>query len=202
MLAEAYDQLGTSLADAKLTNLAAEMYAELVADPNAPAAVLAAAASRAERQGNAPAAEPLYRRAIALDRTLWVAQNNLAMLIVKRGGDVNEAVALARTAANLQPRQPAVLDTLAQVQGKAGDFKSAALSEGNAVKVDPDNVKWKIRFAQYLLDGGNVPEAQRAVQAIEQDGDTLSRLQDPAERQALTTQLNGIESRLRGAKSL
>jgi tetratricopeptide (TPR) repeat protein len=201
MLAEVYDQLGMRLPDSKLTGLATEMYAELAADPKAAATVIVAAASHAERHGDPATAESLYRRALQLDSNLWKADNNLAMLIVNRGGDSREAAQFAAAAARLQPRQPAVLDTLADVQRKAGDLKAAAVSEKAAVLLDPDNVKWKIRFAQYLLDGGNVPDAQRVVQEIQTSGDGLSNLPKD-DQQALSAQLTGIQKRLSGSKTL
>lgn len=201
MIAEAYDALGTMLADSKLTNIATEIYSGLLAGNVAPADILVAAASRAERYGDHATAETLYRRALAVDPNLWVADNNLAMLIVNRGGDAKEAATFAEAAARLSPRQPAVRDTLADVQFKAGNAKSAADSENAAMRLDPDNVKWKVRFAQYVLAAGNVAEAERTVQSIDNSGDALSRL-PAAEQQALTDQLADVRKRLHGAKAM
>jgi len=201
MLAESYDQLGVLLTDAKLTSLAGEMYGELASDSKASAMVLTAVANRAERHGDPTTAEAIYRRAIKLDPDSWRAQNNLAMLIVGRGGDAKEAAVFAAAAARLQPRQPAVRDTLAEIQQKAGDLTAAAESEHAAVRLDPDNVKWKIRFAQYLLDGGNLPDAQKVVQDIQNGGDAFSHLA-PADQQALSAQLTGIQKRLSAPKTL
>jgi predicted Zn-dependent protease len=201
MIGEAYDQLGTMLADSKLTNIATEMYAELVAGNEVPADILVGAASRAERYGDKPTAETLYRRALALDPNFWVADNNLAMLIVNRGGDAKEAASFAAAAARLSPRQPAVRDTLADVQFKAGDARAAADSENAAVRLDPDNIKWKVRFAQYVLAAGNVAEAERTVQSIDNSGDALSRL-PAAEQQALSAQLTDVRKRLHGTKAM
>jgi predicted Zn-dependent protease len=201
MLAEAYDQLGISLGDARLTSLASEIYAQLASDPKAPAVVVLATAARAERHADLGSAEALYRRAIALDPSLWIAQNNLAMLIVNRGGNAKEAAPFAAAAARLQPRQPAVRDTLADIEHKAGDLKGAADSENAAVRLDPDNIKWKVRFAQYVLDAGNVAEAERTLQTIESNGDALSRLPQP-EQQALAAQLAGVKKRLHAPKAM
>lgn len=201
VLARVYNALGTELADAKLTSLASEMYTQLAADPKAPANLLAVAASHAERHGDLTSAESLYRRAIQLDPTLWMADNNLAMLIINRGGDPKEAAQFAAAAARLKPRQPDVLDTLAEAQRKTGDLKAAADSEHAAARLDPDNVKWKIRLAQYLLDGGNLPEAEKVVQDIENDGGGLAQL-PAADQQALSAQFAAIQKRITGSKSL
>jgi len=199
-LAEAFALLGERGKDAQITGRSAELFARICADPKATAPAVLAAAGAAERRGEVASAESLYRRALGLDPNLWVAQNNLAVLVARHGGDVKEAAAHAAAAAQLEPRKATIRDTLAEVQSKAGDVKAAADAEQMAIKLEPLNPKWRVRLAQYLLDAGDLVASQKAIQALD-DRRLDFRELATGERTALTEQLKAIRKRLRGVIS-
>ena len=68
---------------------AAEQLDEVVVAATTADGVLVAALS-ADRNGRRDEAESLYRRALKMDATLALAQNNLAMILVKSGGSLDE----------------------------------------------------------------------------------------------------------------
>jgi Tfp pilus assembly protein PilF len=155
------------------------------------------AAGQAERSGETSAAEALYRRAAAADPTLFAAHNNLAMLLAARGrgDDVKEALAAAGTAVRIKPRVAAVHDTMAFVQAKAGDPQAAAQSMRTAISLEPDNAKWRVRLAQYLLDAGEAPEAAKVVAMIDDRRLDVRALSPP-----LQEQLNTIRRQVRATR--
>jgi predicted Zn-dependent protease len=193
-LAEAYDRLGRRAGSSpELIKKATEQFAQIAADPKAPTIAILGAAVQAERTGDLAAAETLYRRVLQADPNVWIAKNNLAMVITRRGGDTAEAARLAGEAAQAQPAQATVRDTLAQVQAKAGQPKSAANTLVTAVKLEPDNPVWRVRLARYLLDAGDLTEASRTVAAIDDRRLDISNL-SPSVRQ----QLDGVRKQIRG----
>lgn len=196
-LAEALGQLGIRAKDPAITQRSTDAFAALTADPKAAPEVLLAAATAAERRSDWAGAEPLYRRALALNPKLWIAQNNLAMLIVRRRGNAAEAASLASAAARLQPRQPTVLDTLAQVEAEAGNPSAAAKAEQSALQLDPDNVKWRVRLTQFLVDSGQVSEAKLALQRLDSSRIDSQRF-SPDDQTQMQQQIKRIRIRLGG----
>ena len=94
-----------------------------------------------ERDGDTARANERYRRTVALDPGHVVALNNLAYSLATSPQATpeakTEAVALARRAAALAPRAPAVLDTLAWVLHLAGDNASARSPIALAIQLAP-----------------------------------------------------------------
>jgi tetratricopeptide (TPR) repeat protein len=166
-LAEAYDKLGRRMNDPALISNAADRFTQLAADPKADAMVILAAGGEMERSGKLPEAEALYRKTIALDPNSWVARNNLAMVIINRGGDLKEAVQLAQSAVAAQPHKADVYDTLGEAQSKSGDPKSAADSMRVAILLEPDSLQWRVSLARYLLNANNLIEATQALNEID-----------------------------------
>ncbi len=149
-LAEAYDFVGQKAKDnepvkKELEKKASDQFAEIAEHPKVTAMALLAAAGRAERLEDWALAEKLYRRTLEKAADSLIAMNNLAMILA-RNGNAKEAVTLATGALKLAPRQPAVLDTLAFAQSKAADYKAAAESLRAAIRLDPDNPKWRVRW--------------------------------------------------------
>ena len=76
--------------------------------------------------GNLPQAEAVLRRALAREPDFRDAQNNLAWVLYKCGGDLDEAERLARSAAAEQRLRPYALDTLAAILESRGKTAQAA----------------------------------------------------------------------------
>jgi predicted Zn-dependent protease len=182
-LAETYDFLGQRLNDPALREKAWNDLKQIGDGAKTAPVLMMAKAAQAERSGDLQSAEALYRKTIAADPTLWVAHNNLAMLILKRNGDVKEALQLAQAAAKLQPRVAAVHDTLARAESKAGDSQSAAKVMQSAIQLEPDKTEWRVMLAQYQLDSGNRIEAGKTLDGIDAAKLDVQGLSDPLRRQ-------------------
>jgi tetratricopeptide (TPR) repeat protein len=194
-LAEAYNYVGHRGNNQSLIQKSTELFATVSQSPGADAASLLTAAVHAEDSGDWSRAQADYRLALAKNPSLYVAANNLAMLIVKHGGDLHEAVALAQTAVQLQPQVATLYDSLAAAQHAAGNAQAAIDEESTAIRLDPDTLDWKVRSAQYQLDAGNRAAAAKIIQDMDLKGPNNRSLPQP-----LQQQLDQIRARLKNDK--
>lgn len=63
--------------------------------------------------------------------------NQLAWLLANTGGDLDEALDCSRRSLELQPEEPAFLDTLGRVYYARGDFEAAIEHQSRAVELSP-----------------------------------------------------------------
>jgi len=122
-----------------------------------------------ERTGDAPGAESAYRAAIRITPQQSVAKNNLAMLLLSSSGQLDEALQLAEAAAKDEkdPSHSEYLDTLAQVQSKAGRHDAAERSLRRAVELAPQNLVMRATLVQILLNAQKFPEARQTFDELE-----------------------------------
>jgi tetratricopeptide (TPR) repeat protein len=191
-LAEAYNFVGRRVGDQSLIRKSTDLFASVSQSPAADALSLLAAAVQAEGRGDWEQAQTEYRQALSKNPTLYVAANNLAMLIVTHGGDAREAITLAQQAVDLQPRVATFYDSLAAAHHAAGDAQAAVQDESIAIRLDPDAPEWKVRSAQYQLDAGNPTAASRIIQDMDLKGNDAQTLTP-----ALQQQLDLIRNRLK-----
>jgi len=93
-------------------------------------------------EGALEESETYYRQALATSPEHPGANNNLAMLYLTRGVNLQEAEQLAlRAAAQEGPLQPYVLDTLAHVYAQQGRYKEAVAVLDEAVATVPSEDK-------------------------------------------------------------
>ncbi len=91
------------------------------------------------RAGRFAEAETSFRKAVRTEPRHPGACNNLAMTILARGGDLEEAEALARGAlAAPGPLRPYILDTLANIQLKRAHYAEALDLIGQAETATPE----------------------------------------------------------------
>jgi tetratricopeptide (TPR) repeat protein len=95
-----------------------------------------------EARGNWRSAQELYRKAIDLQPHYADAQNNLAFLLLERGGDTNEALSLARDAHTEAPDVATIADTLAWAYYHKGLYKTAIGLLQDALKAEPDSAQY------------------------------------------------------------
>lgn len=107
--------------------------------------------SAAEVDGDFTAADKAYRRALELAPELAGASNNLAMLIADHGGDLAEAVELARRTIAVVPNEPNYHDTLAYVLKRAGRTDEAREAIERAIELDPGNPAWRTRLNEMAI---------------------------------------------------
>ena len=103
--------------------------------------------------GNATAS---FERLLELSPDSILALNNLAWLV--RDTNPDGALAYARKAHELAPQNPVVLDTYGSLLAANGEFDSAAAMLSDAVRLQPDNMGYKLRYGEVLLRVGDGQE--------------------------------------------
>lgn len=116
-----------------------------------------------ESSGDTVGATASYQEAIAKDPQNWVAQNNLASLLVQT--DPARAVTLAEQAAALAPDVPAVRDTLAWAVFKAGDAERAGAIYDDLVEADATNATYLYRSGLVQIARGDDARGKELVAA-------------------------------------
>lgn len=176
-LGEAWAILGKRLGGKNICmDRAAQVFASIAAQTDAPAESLEQAALFAEQSGNDPKAIALYQRALALDPKRVISSNNLAATLLRSGGNLDEATEHAAVALAALPDEPEFLDTMASIKDKAGDYPGAIQCMKHAIDLQSDNVRWRIQLAQILLDSGQKNAAANALATIDAMGVDLTRL--------------------------
>ncbi len=108
-----------------------------------------------------------YQNALKLNAHLPMAQNNLAMLLVRETHpDLTEALSLAQAAVKAKPAVAAYWDTLALVQSRIGDMKAALKSIQSAINLEPAAVEWKIDLVRILVRAGDMKRASDVFRKI------------------------------------
>jgi tetratricopeptide (TPR) repeat protein len=111
--------------------------------------------------------ERSYREALKVDPKLHAALNNLAMIMLEKGGDLTEALALANRAVAEDPTVANYYDTLAQIQVGMQDYDAAIASIDKAIIRQPAQPQWKIRKEQTLRAAGRHEEADQVKRQID-----------------------------------
>lgn len=92
-----------------------------------------------EGRGNPDKAQQLYQKALDIQPDHPVAANNLAYLMMSRGGNLDVALSLAQAARRGMPDSPNVADTLGWAYYLKGVYGSARDLFEEAIKKDPSN---------------------------------------------------------------
>jgi tetratricopeptide (TPR) repeat protein len=167
ILAQSYDSISETRQYDDATHRASDLFAKLVASKDATGEALLWAAAHAERLGDLTSAESLYRRALAASPNLWIAQNNLAVLLARRGEHLDDARSLATSVVEKHPHVATLRDSLALVQSKSGDLPGAIQTITIAIKLEPDNPAWRVRLAGYQLAAGNRADATKTLAEVD-----------------------------------
>jgi tetratricopeptide (TPR) repeat protein len=139
-MGETYRRKGdTEAAIASLTRAS-----ELLPDQ---AVVLGTLALVLDGGGKQEEAVQVYRATLQLDPENAIAMNNLAFLLAERGEDLDQALGLARRAAELMPDDADALDTLGWVQWKRKQTDAAIGLFAEALSKVPGNEGYR----QHLL---------------------------------------------------
>ena len=123
---EEHVTLGLTYEVQRHRDLAAREYRTALAQQAGYIPALIGLGNLAFTEGELEESEAFYRQALEASPEHPVANNNLAMLYLARGGDLREAERLAlRALVHKGPLQPYVLDTLANVYARQGRFEEA-----------------------------------------------------------------------------
>lgn len=183
LLAQIWDTLSSRTHRAEFAAASRQVLTPLASRVDAPPSVLIAMGIRDEEDGNLPAAQTCYRRALSLQGDGAIARNNLAMVLTESGGDLREARALVADAIKAHPEIALFYDTLACVQGKLKDFDGAAGAMEVAVRLDTQNLKFRAHLAEAQLDGGHPEKAAASLKELDERRGASDRLSDDLRRQ-------------------
>lgn len=152
----------------------------LAAKPDAAADPWVVLGMLKEQSGDAAGAQAAYRAALRVAPEQNVARNNLAMLLIRDQKGVEEALALATAAAkdDRDPGHAEYLDTLAQVQSKAGKLAEAEQSMRKAVQLAPQNLMMQANLVQVLVESKKFKDARQSLEALERQA-APARAGDP-----------------------
>jgi tetratricopeptide (TPR) repeat protein len=107
---------------------------------------------------------PSYERALKIDPSAPVAANNLAWLYAERGVRLEEALALARAAADRLPDNAEIRDTLGYVHFRRKDPAKAITEFQRCVSKDPKNALFQYHLGIALAATGDRIQARRALE--------------------------------------
>jgi|HigsolmetaAR201D_1030396.scaffolds.fasta_scaffold12519_2 Tfp pilus assembly protein PilF len=147
---------------------------------------LAALASLDERDGQWKEAEKKYRQALKLAPGNPAIENNLAYLIARQGGDLEEALRLANGASRKEPGNPEFADTLGWVYVKRQMNDSAIQIFESLVRKHPKNSRYHYHLAVALRQKGNKEGARQHLEIA------LANSPSPEDEQAIRQMLAGL----------
>jgi len=120
-------------------NEAAANYERLVQTNPRSALPLVMLGTLEESRGNQDKAQQLYQKALDIQPDHPLAANNLAYLLMQRGGNLDVALSLAQAARRGMPENPNVADTLGWAYYLKGVYGSARDLLEEAAQKDPGN---------------------------------------------------------------
>ena len=106
-------------------------------------------------QGNQTEARLRFERAVSVDSQAAVAANNLAWIYAESGDKLGEALRLARTAAEVLPESPEVLDTLGWVYYKSDLPVLAVVPLLRSVEKMPTNAEYHYHLGLAQVKAGD-----------------------------------------------
>jgi len=166
-LSEAFYALGQQTARLDLVDKADAMLDRIAADFPQDAGVALTGAIRHERAGRNAEAEAAYRRTLELDANQPIAANNLAMVYVNRGENLDEAVRLIESAIEQQPTVAAYHDTAALAEAARGNFDAAVQHLREAVKLQPQSLEWQVNLADVLVQADQTEQARDLIEQLQ-----------------------------------
>jgi tetratricopeptide (TPR) repeat protein len=96
-----------------------------------------------------------YKSALQRNSNLSPAYNNLAMIEVRRNGDLEQALRWARRAVELEPHVPQFNDTLGTVYEARGDTAAALEALEKAAELPPPQADILFHLGQVLESAGD-----------------------------------------------
>jgi len=117
------------------------------------------------RGGRTPEAKRLYQGVLKARPDNTTALNNLAFLLADTGGDLDEALKLARQAVDKTPKEPNFSDTIGYIYLKQGQRESAVQTFGNLVRNNPKNPVFRYHLGLALYAKGDKAGARKELQA-------------------------------------
>ncbi len=133
-------------------------------------------------RGDLASAEARLRRVVAAYPTNAVALNNLAWVLVQRGG--SGAVELARRALSLGPDQPSYMDTLAMALAADGKVADALTLAQKALELAPEDPSIQLGLARVAVQAGRKDLARQQLDRLAPLGDRFPGHEEVRQLQA------------------
>jgi tetratricopeptide (TPR) repeat protein len=115
-------------------------------------------------QGKPKEAQAVYASLLQAKPDAAVAANNLAMLLVESGGNLDLALNYAQAAKKGLPNDPDISDTLGLVYWKKGLSSLAVSAFEVSTKAQPNNAEFWLHLGQAYVGSGKKIEAREALQ--------------------------------------
>ena len=157
----------------KFTDALQQFERAIALNGNSASALLLKAMTLEQAQRNLEAI-PVYRKVLETHRANPVAANNLAYLLADSTDPAlrREALPLARSAFETDPRNSHFGDTLGWVYLKNGQAEKAVDVYRAIVRAEPGKASYQIHFGQALFAQGNVSAARAVLTSARQNSPT------------------------------
>jgi Flp pilus assembly protein TadD len=117
-----------------------------------------------EMQKRTDAARQRYEQALSVNPNAGVAANNLAMILVQGGGNLDTALKLAQTARSQLPNVGDVSDTLGLVYYRKGLSTLAVGAFQESVTKEPNNPSFIAHLGLAYAKAGELAKARESLQ--------------------------------------
>ncbi|MBW1828454.1 MAG: tetratricopeptide repeat protein, partial [Deltaproteobacteria bacterium] len=114
-----------------------------------------------DQQGDNQKAEASYRKALEIKDDFAPAANNLAWILLKNGGNIDEALGLAQIAKEQMPRNPSVMDTLGWLYYLKGSYLNAIAELQDSLALEPDNPVINYHMGMAYFKNGQTDTAKQ-----------------------------------------
>jgi putative PEP-CTERM system TPR-repeat lipoprotein len=155
------------LSEAKRQAEADELERKWLEDRPEDAVFLNYSAELALKRGDQKASLDRFKALLKIDPNNAPVLNNTAWLLEQM--NLPGSLELIDRALKLSPRQPAFLDTKASILAGAGNWSDALKIQREAVTLSPNEVRYRLRLAAYLLRNDKKEEARGELEALEGD---------------------------------
>ena len=118
-----------------------------------------------EHKGDLEQAEAYYRKILKVNDEFAPAANNLAYLLLRSGGNVDEALSFAQTAKRINPDDPGISDTLGWIYVQKKAYASAIAQLEDAAEKLPDNPTVLYHLGTAYAKNDNLEQARTHLQA-------------------------------------
>jgi len=116
-----------------------------------------------DQLGQPQKANQQYEQALKLDPRFAPAANNLATNYSEHGGNLDAALALAQTAKEQLPDNPAISDTLGWIYYKKGLYGKAVGQLQESVRQQPDKPVYHYHLGMAYLKSGDTARARQSL---------------------------------------
>lgn len=114
-------------------------------------------------------AEQYYRAVLKAQPENAAALNNVAWLLNRARQP--QALEFAEKAVRLQPKQPALLDTLAEIYATQAKYELAIDTQKRALSLAPEAHQHRLHLAKYYLAAGKKSDAKEELKRLSELGD-------------------------------